>query len=65
MSPKLFEMVQFGKQKSFLSFCYENNSFCLKFQPSLCPKLETCDFGRKIVEIANFGENVSDPINIF
>ena len=45
ISPKLFAMVQFGKNKSFLNFCYEYNGFCLKFQPSLFLKLETCDFG--------------------
>ena len=58
-------MVQFGKNKSFLNFCYEYNGFYLKFQPSLFPKLETCDFGRKIFKIANFWENISAPINIF
>ena len=58
-------MVPFDKNKSSSSFCYEYNGFCLKFQPSLFPKLETCDFGRKIFKIANFWENISDPIIIF
>ena len=65
VSPKLFEMAQFGKNKSFLNFCYEYNGFCLKYQTSLFPKLETCDFRRKIFKIANFRENISDPIDIF
>ena len=28
-------------KKILLNFCYENNGFCLKFQPSLFPKIET------------------------
>ena len=54
ISPKLFEMVQLCKNESFLNFCYDYNGFCSKFQLSLIPKLETCDFGRKIIKIANF-----------
>ena len=54
ISPKLFEMVRCGKNKSFLNFCYEYNRFCLKFQPKLFLKLETCDFEGKIFKNANF-----------
>ena len=47
--------IQHGsKNKSFLNFCHEYNNFCLEIQPSLFPKLETCDFGRKVFKIANF-----------
>ena len=52
ISPKLLEMIQFGKNKKFLSFCYEYNGLCLKFQPSLFPQLETCESGRTIFRIA-------------
>ena len=54
ISPKLFEMVQFGKNQKFLNFCNDYNGFCLKFQPSMFSKVEIGDFGREIFEIAIF-----------
>ena len=58
-------MVQFGKNKKFLNFSNEYNGFCLKFQPSLFPKVEIGNFERKIFEIAIFKENINGPIIVF